>query len=245
MRDAAEKALVIDPDNLLALSTLAAAAAVDVWDFDKAREYAARALHARPGDGETEQILGGLAFDIGDYEASAIHNNAALAKDPLNGILLINLGYAAYFSGDLDKALATFQKGKQLSPNATGLSYYMANVLIVQGKFEEALQVLESEVYEAFVHTGRVIAYFELGDIAASDIALAELNKFGDSLAYQRVAVYAVRGEADLAFKHLEIAMEWRDRGLNLILADPMVDNLRDDPRFADALKRLNRTAVR
>ena len=41
------------------------------------------------------------------------------------------------------------------------------------------------------------------------------------------------------------VAIEWRDRGLNLILGDPMIDNLRDDPRFADALKRMNRTAVR
>jgi len=244
-REAAQKALAIDPANLLALRILGGIAAVYDWDYDAATEYAARALRARPGDSETELAFGGVAFDYGDYETATKHDIAAFAHDPLNAIVLLQLGYAEFFNGDLDAAFATFQKGKQLSPNATGFSYYMASVLIAQGEFEEALQILEGEVHEGFRHTGRAIAYFGLGDVAASDIALAELNKLGDSMAYQRVAVYALRGEADLAFKHLEIAMEWRDRGLNLILGDSMLDNIRDDPRFADVLRRMNRTAAR
>ena len=244
-REAAEKALTIDPNNLRALLTLADIASEYDWDIDQGNEYAARALRARPGDAETELILSGAAFDIGAFDVAVTHGNLALAKDPLNSGALNFTGYAEYFLGNLDAAFATFQKGQQLSPNAAGFAYYMANVRMAQGRFEEALQILEGEVHEAFRHTGRAIAYFELGDVAASDDALAELNALSDSMAYQRVAVYAMRDEADLAFKHLEIAMEWRDRGLGLILGDPMLDNIRDDPRFADALQRMNRTAVR
>ena len=244
-REAAQKALAIDADNLLALRILGDVAAVYDWDIGAANEYVERAFRARPGDSETELMLSGIAFDVGDYDAAARHGVAALAKDPLNSLVLIYTGWAEYLGGDLDAALATFGKGKQLSPSAAGFSYYMANVLIAQGHFEEALQMLEDEVHETFFHTGRAIAYYRLGNTAASDNALAELNKRPDTAAYQRVAVYAVRGEPDLAFKHLEIAMELRDRGLNLIIGDPMVDNLRDDPRFADVLKRMNRTAVR
>ena len=244
-REAANKALAIDPANLRALLMLAEIASIYDWDVDQGIEYAERALRARPGDAETELILLNAAFDIGAYDVAVAHGNLALTKDPLNSSAFNFVGYAEYFLGDLDAAFATFHKGQQLSPNAAGFAYYMANVLIVQGKLEEALQVLEDEVHDGFRHTGRAIAYFEIGDFAAADDALAELNALSDSMAYQRVAVYAVRGEADLAFKHLEIAMEWRDRGLGLILGDPMLDNIRDDPRFTDALKRMNRTAVR
>ena len=244
-REAAEKALAIDADNLLALGLLSNIAAVYDWDFDAAQEYATRASRAHPGEPRTQRILSGIAFDIGDYETAARLGSAAFAKDPLNGLILVGLGYSKLLLGDLDSALASFKKGKQLNPGATGFPYYMASALIAQGHFEEALQVLEDEVHDGFRHTGRAIAYFGLGDFAASDRALAELNKLSNSLAYQRVTVYAMRGEPDLAFEHLEIAIEWRDRGLGLILGDPMVDNLRDDPRFADALKRMNRTAVR
>jgi len=56
---------------------------------------------------------------------------------------------------------------------------------------------------------------------------------------------YSVRGEKDKAFEWFETAIEIRDRGLNLTVGDPTLDNLRDDPRFADMLERMNRTAIR
>ncbi len=55
----------------------------------------------------------------------------------------------------------------------------------------------------------------------------------------------AARDDNDKAFECIDTAIEIRDRGLNLTVGDPMLDNLRDDSCFADVPGRLNGTAIR
>ena len=56
---------------------------------------------------------------------------------------------------------------------------------------------------------------------------------------YQHVQVYAFRGELDEAFTALEIALEKHDSGVQLILGDPYLENLRSDPRYEEFVKRI------
>ncbi len=125
------------------------------------------------------------------------------------------------------------------------MHYYIANILWAQGKYEQALARIQLENLDGYKYTSMAMLYFALVNIEASDAALASLNELDIEWAYQRVMVYAVRGEKDKAFEWIDTAIEIRDRGLNLAVGDPTLDNLRDDPRFADALERMNRTAVR
>ena len=141
--------------------------------------------------------------------------------------------------------MAAFEKLIELNPDTAGAHYYIALMLLVQGQTEAAIERIQLENLDGFKYTGLTIIHDALGDKTASDAALAILNELGVDWAYQRVMVYAMRGEIDKAFKWLETAIEIRDRGLIMSLCDPMVDNLRDDLRFADVLRRLNRTAVR
>ncbi len=53
-------------------------------------------------------------------------------------------------------------------------------------------------------------------------------------------ALHATLGEKEEAFEWLERAYEERDTFLLEATADPLVDNLRDDPRFQSLLRRLN-----
>ena len=50
--------------------------------------------------------------------------------------------------------------------------------------------------------------------------------------------VYAALGEIDLAFTWLERAYDRRAESLSSMKTDPKLDSLRDDPRFAELLKR-------
>ena len=57
----------------------------------------------------------------------------------------------------------------------------------------------------------------------------------GARLAFRTAAL----GEADLAFATLEQAFTARDWHLLRLKVDPFMDGLRQDPRFADLLKRM------
>lgn len=243
--DAASKALELDPDNTQALSVLASIEIASNYDNDAGMQYLEHALTVSPGDSYALNTASGLAMIVGDFETGKKIARAMALVDPLNTGAHLNFGYSAYFAGDYAAAIESFERVIELNPDAVGLHYYIACILWTQGKFEQALARAQLENLEGFRYTALAMLYFELGDMDASDAALALLNELDTEWAYQRVMAYSVRGEKDKAFEWLDTAIEIRDRGLNLAVGDPTLDNLRDDPRFADVLKRLNRTAVR
>jgi len=243
--DAAKKALELDPDNTQALSTLASIEIASNYDHEAAIQYLERALTVSPGDSIALNSASGLAMIVGDYETGKKIGRAMALVDPLNTGAHMNFGYSAYFAGDYADAIESFEKVIELNPDAAGLHYYIANILWTQRKYKQALERIQRENLDGYRHTSLAILHYSLGNFEASDAALASLNELNVEWAYQRIMVYAVRGEKDKAFEWLDTAIEIRDRGLNLALGDPTLDNLRDDPRFAAVLKRLNRTAVR
>jgi tetratricopeptide (TPR) repeat protein len=58
-------------------------------------------------------------------------------------------------------------------------------------------------------------------------------------MSYWIAVVYAALGDKDAAFAELEKAYQARDWFLQRLNVDPFMDPLRDDPRFADLVKRL------
>lgn len=61
----------------------------------------------------------------------------------------------------------------------------------------------------------------------------------GGPIAVQRAVLHAAAGELDVAFEHLDQALDLRDPALVYLAVAPQWDPLRDDPRFVDRLKRM------
>lgn len=88
--------------------------------------------------------------------------------------------------------------------------------------------------------TGTAIAQHDRGDFAASERALNSLiARFPDTSSYQVAEVQAWIGNHDAAFEWLERAIRVGDAGLMYIKFDPLLHNIRSDPRYAELLTRL------
>jgi hypothetical protein len=84
------------------------------------------------------------------------------------------------------------------------------------------------------------MVYFATGRRAESDTQLAEVIRQNATDWPQGIAsVYAFRGEKDHAFEWLDRAYEVHDH-LYIIKGDPLMKNLRGDPRFKAFLRKLN-----
>ena len=71
-------------------------------------------------------------------------------------------------------------------------------------------------------------------DRTAADVALKQLIAgYSSGAPYQIAQVYALRGDADNAFKWLNRGWSNRDPGIGYLLMDPLILRYRDDPRFA------------
>ncbi|MCA1640293.1 MAG: hypothetical protein LC768_18570, partial [Acidobacteria bacterium] len=59
-------------------------------------------------------------------------------------------------------------------------------------------------------------------------------------MSYYVANIYAALGDKEKVFAELERAFGERDHELHRLKIDPLMDSLRDDPRFKEMLKRLN-----
>jgi tetratricopeptide (TPR) repeat protein len=68
-----------------------------------------------------------------------------------------------------------------------------------------------------------------------------EISKSQYVLSFIIATIYAGLGENEKAYAELETALQERDWRMSALLkVEPMLDPLRDDPRFKEMLKRLN-----
>lgn len=71
-------------------------------------------------------------------------------------------------------------------------------------------------------------------------MALAEFIKEYQAVgAYNAAQAYAFREEADRAFYWLERAYDQHDGGMFLVMVDPLLKNLKADPRYEVVLKKM------
>ncbi|HVI08404.1 MAG TPA: winged helix-turn-helix domain-containing protein, partial [Candidatus Binatia bacterium] len=239
-RNDAERAIALDPTSASAYLALAHEQIDSDWDWDGAEISVTKAAGLEPGSAEVFGIRSYLSRILGNLDEAIKFKEQAIALDPLRTNSHSTLGYLFYAAGRYDEAQAELQKALDLNTQAGYAHFHLAKVLIAKGKLPQALAEIEKEPLEGGKLTGQVMAYHALGREEDSSAALAELiSKHDIDWAYQIAEVYAFRGESDKSFEWLERAYKQRDAGLPSIKVDPLLKNLRHDPRYIEFLKRM------
>jgi len=77
------------------------------------------------------------------------------------------------------------------------------------------------------------VIYHKLGRQAGAEAEIAKPKAaLGDAAAYQYAAIYTQWGDRAKALDWLETAWRLRDSGLEYPKTDPLMDPLRQEPRF-------------
>jgi hypothetical protein len=88
---------------------------------------------------------------------------------------------------------------------------------------------------------GESILYARQGNRAASEATLKRAQLLnGDSAHYQYADVHAQRGEIDETFASLDRAWAIRDPGLAIMKKDRWLRPIKEDPRYAAFLRKMN-----
>jgi TolB-like protein/tetratricopeptide (TPR) repeat protein len=231
-RKATERALSIEPNLPEALL-----ARVEVQLFDSdwngAAETLRTALTLAPANPALLIAAGNLAITKGDAERAIALYRQAVALDPVNpqarGFLAFNLAAMGQFA----EAQAEYPRVVELNPAAPWAHAGLGLAFLVEGKFEEAATAAQDEAAEWAKLLVVSIARWGQKRIPEADVALARLTEgFADTAAYQIAEVYAYRADKDHAFDWLERARRQRDGGLASLRKDPLLANLRGDPRW-------------
>jgi TolB-like protein/Tfp pilus assembly protein PilF len=239
--ETANQALKLDPNLALGHVAMGQVLFVMDWDWDAAERELKTGMELDPGDADILVLASQLALSQGRSEEARQLAQSAVARDPLGVPTYRQLGNANYFAGKLAEAEAAFRKAIDLNPASDGLRYKLALVLLSGGDAQGALAEFEREPHTGWRQQGLPLALDALGRKTEADRAIALAEKSGaEGWAYQLAVIYAHRKSFDLAFTWLNRAYQQHDAGLaTYVKADPMLQNIRGDPRYSAFLHKL------
>ena len=239
-REAAEKALEIDPDYAFAHSNLGRIA-MFLNDLNGAARHHERALALDPTDLRVLNNAALFLANLGRTDEALALDEFQVRRDPVNVGSLINLGAAQSSAGRLDEAIASFRTALSLSPGLGLAHYYLGRTMQQKGDASGALVEIEQETIESVRMIGLPMCYHALGRKGDSDAALAALiAKYEKDAAYNIASVFAFRGDKDKAFEWLDKAVTYEDAGLySIALDNDLFANVRSDARWLPFLRKI------
>jgi TolB-like protein/Tfp pilus assembly protein PilF len=241
-RAAVERALAIDPNHAAAHDSLGWIAMMHDHNLAQSARHFERALELDPGDPRIIGHAAELLISLGRLDEAIALEEYYVARDPVNPAGHGNLGLKYLYAGRWDEAIAVFQTALRLSPGRLVAHYGIGAALLMKGEAGAALAAMQQESLEDARLLGLAQVHHTLGDLAASDAALAVvIEKHEKDAAYYIAVVLAWRNEADRAFEWLDRAVAYSARGLSAIAVQPEFGNLHDDPRWLPFLESIGK----
>jgi len=239
-REAAERALQLEPDLAEGHASLGFIRMLHDWDWKGADESLRRALELAPGD---VHVMRDRAMLLGILcrldEALALLRRAA-ALDPLSVQVHRTLTATCVRADLLDEAETAGEKALELDPRGGLTHAWLGAVRLLQGRLDEAEELFRQEVHDTFRLQGLAFVFHARGNRTKSDAALSALiEKNAANGAFQIAEAYAYRDQADLAFTWLERAYAQHDAGIGMTKVARPLRSLHRDPRWEPLLAKI------
>lgn len=209
-------------------------------DFEGASQEYERARALAPGTARVLLTSGQFAVMMGKTTEGLTALRYAAMLDPLARECHLGLGTGLYFARRYEEAVAEFTESIRLAPERNW-SYVERGVsLYALGDLQGARASCETHPDYWGSQVCLSIVYDKLGRHSDAE---AELTKFksamGEDRAYPYALIYAQWGERTKALESLEKAVRLRDTGLSYLKTEPLLDPLRNEPRFQTILRGL------
>ncbi|MDH3587869.1 MAG: tetratricopeptide repeat protein [Gammaproteobacteria bacterium] len=241
-REAANKALALDPDHALAHASLGRMAMVHDNDLAGAAQNLERALELDPTNPQITRAAATLLINLVRLDEAIGLLEYAAARDPINADVHANLALGYFCAERPADAIASYRMALGLTPDAVGLRSFLGAALLLNKEPSAGLAAMEQEGSEAWRLIGLVMAHHALGQSAESDATLVEfIDKYGEEWPYNISYVLAFRGEADRAFEWLDKAKQYNDPGLSEIASAPEFAVVWPDPRWLPFLESIGK----
>jgi tetratricopeptide (TPR) repeat protein len=208
--------------------------------FERASQEYERARALAPGTARVLAMSGNFAAQMGKTTEALTALRYAAMLDPLARGSHLPLAGALYLARRYEEAVAAFTETIRLAPDykysyaGRGLALYALGDL----QSARASCEIHPDIWASL--TCLPIVYDKLGRHSDAEAALAKFKSaFGEDYAYEYATIYAQWGDRTKALELLEKAVRVHDAGLSFLKTDPLLDPLRNQPRFQAILREL------
>jgi serine/threonine-protein kinase len=234
-RAAVQKALALD-SNLGEVQWAAASLREHEWDWAGAETAYRRAFELNPNYAEGRAFYSHFLSNMGRPEEARAQMDGAVALDPSNGLFRALSGELFVLERRYEDAIAEFGRARELGNQFGGLW----NALYLNGAEVEAF----AELRKAWAEDQELLdgldrGYAEGGYRAACRRG-AEIRAARGAGAYEVASWYASARDEEHTLEWLERGYEEHGALMSYAGVDPLLDFVRDEPRFQDLLRRMN-----
>jgi TolB-like protein len=256
-RPAAQKALDLDAEMAEGHVSLAATRIVYDWDWSGSEQELKHALILNPGYATGHHWYALLLSALGRHDSAISEVRRARELDPLSVIIVASAGWIHIHARSYDQAIAQFRKALELDSLCAPAHSGLGEIYEMQGKDEEALAEylrLASVTGGSFATLGGGVAdpvsrlrsaYRSSGWQGYWTEQLRQLEGLARTMyvsSFHMASVCARLKRTDDAFRWLQRAYQERSTNLLFVKFDPNMENLRDDPRYGDLVRRIGLT---
>jgi TolB-like protein/Tfp pilus assembly protein PilF len=242
---AAEKALELD-DSLAEPHASLGLIATEELEVHRGVSELERAVQLNPNYATAHHWLA-LAFTaLGQSDRSIKELKRALELDPLSMAINADLSIGYLYARRYDEGEAQARKALEIDPRSFLARYYLGMALQLKGQLKEAIPEFQKAVelnHDPYCISMLAQGYARNGQADEARKLLAQLNEMAKSVEvpeYALALAYTSLGDKDRAIAALEHGFAGGNKSyLFLLPGDPLLDDLRGDPRFEALVQKI------
>ncbi len=247
-KKAAEQALALDPDIAEAHLALGKIRSLFDWDWAGAERAFEQGIALNPSDMAGRIAYAGFLTAMGRFKESIEIGRQTLARDPRSPAAYNELGFALWYAGRDEEALALYREGLEFDPNFLQSHDLIQLIHVMRGEFDQPLAFLAPYLDQVQTlppvlvgFNGHIHGLAGRQTEARAILAVLMERRAQEYVPASSVAdIYIGLGEHDEALRWLEVAYEERDINLVWLKVGWDFVRLRSDPRFQAILDRMS-----
>ncbi len=254
-RENARKALELDENLAEAHASLAYVLFFNARNRAEAETHFRKAIELNPSYSTAHHWFALALAAMGKREESIEQIKLAMELEPRSAIIKTAAGLVYYYARQYEEALAVSRKSLEIDTGMVPAHKTMRVIYEAMGTYQEAEVAYQKE--RSFRgntdenEPGWAMITAQVQAVGGKrDEALKSLQKALDStvvtdnpkgFAFEIAVAYSLLDEKEKAIDWLEKAESAKDHSFNFMLVDPRLDKLRENPRYLELAKKLQK----
>ena len=250
---AVQKALELDPNLAEAHASQGFVRMFHDWNWRGAEASFAKSIELNPNYATADHWYATLLAVEGRNDEAKAEMRRALEINPLSPNFHADLGQIYYFNREHKEAEKSCLKALEIYPDFIFAHEYLSDIYLKTGEYDKAVETFikaekinNTYANETAERQRQLEAYYETRRkiYRAGGIKKFVADSFGKSqdanAPFGNAALNVLLGEKEKALENLEKAFEGKAFLTVFIKADPVFENLRDEPRYRKILRKMN-----